>query len=121
MMNRRKIEMELREALRGGLSRQEEPCSCAHIAAMAVTAVAEQRDSSSFREFLLLQIRFIGLRMWAVQTVLFTVLGSVLWVLMGRGFWQEERYMARFLCGLSLAAAVSSLPFIYRSFRYRMH
>ncbi len=76
---------------------------------------------SSFREFLLLQIRFIGLRMWAVQTVLFTVLGSVLWILMGRGFWQEERYMARFLCRLSLAAAVSSLPFIYRSFRYRMH
>ena len=76
---------------------------------------------SSFRKFLLLQIRFIGLRMWAVQTALFTALGSVLWVLMGRGFWQEERYVARFLCGLSLAASVSALPFIYRSFRYRMH
>lgn len=76
---------------------------------------------TSFREFVLVQIRFIGLRMWAAQAALFAALGSVLWALMGRGFWQENRYAARFLCGVSLAAAVSALPFIYRAFRYRMH
>lgn len=113
--------MKLREALRDEPLREKEPCSCAHMTAFAVAVAAERRDSSSFREFLLLQIRFIGLRMWAVQMALFAALGSVLWVLMGRGFWQEERYVARFLCGLSQAVSVSALPFICRTFRYRMH
>ncbi len=76
---------------------------------------------TSFREFVLVQIRFIGLRMWAAQAALFAALGSVLWTFMGRDFWQEDQYAVRFLCGVSLAAAVSALPFIYRAFRYRMH
>ncbi len=120
-MNRRRIEMELRDALHGEPPREAKRRSNAQLAALAAAAATERRGSGSFRGFLLLQVRFIGLRMWAVQTVLFAALGSVLWTLMGRGFWQEERYAAQFLCGLSLAAACSSLPFLYRSFRCRMH
>ena len=124
-ISNRGIERLLKEAFRGfganGCGTAEEEAEKAYVRRTAGLVRRGSDGHISFCGFLLRQIRFIGLRMWAVQTALFAALAGCLWVCMGRDFWQEERYVARYLCGLSLAVSVSALPFLCRTFRYRMH
>ncbi len=74
----------------------------------------------SFSRFLLMQIRFLGWKIWAVQgTLLLTVCG-LLSSLFGQGYWKEPQSVEGLLCALSVLVFMTAPPFLYRSVRYGM-
>ena len=76
-----------------------------------------RRQRLSFPQFLSMQIRFIGWKVWA------TCLLAVCWLLsqlFGQGYWKDPQSVAGLLACLSLLTFMTAPPFLYRSIRYRM-
>ncbi|NLW69981.1 MAG: hypothetical protein GX061_02710 [Eubacteriaceae bacterium] len=78
------------------------------------------REHQGYFGFLILQIKFIGLRIWGFQGGLFLLLGSLLSAAMGEHFLENPRYAPLLLCCLSLCVLMSALPFLLRCERYKM-
>ena len=73
-----------------------------------------RRQRLSFPQFLSMQIRFIGLKVWAVQGASLLAVCWLLSQLFGQGYWKG------LLACLSLLTFMTAPPFLYRSIRYRM-
>lgn len=79
-----------------------------------------RRQRLSFPQFLSMQIRFIGWKVWAVQGASLLAVCWLLSHLFGQGYWKDPQSVAGLLVCLSLLTFMSAPPFLYRSIRYRM-
>lgn len=74
----------------------------------------------SFPQFLSMQIRFIGWKVWAAQGTFLLAVCRLLSHLFGQGYWKDPQSVAGLLVCLSLLTFLTAPPFLYRSIRYRM-
>ena len=79
-----------------------------------------RRQRLSFPQFLSMQIRFIGWKVWAVQAACLLAVCGLLSHLLGQGYWKDPQSVAGLLVCLSLFTFMAAPPFLYRSIRYRM-
>ncbi|MCI7807886.1 hypothetical protein MR626_01130 [bacterium] len=79
-----------------------------------------RRQRISFLQFLSMQIRFIGWKVWAVQGASLLAVCWLLSHLFGQGYWKDPQSVAGLLVCLSLLTFMTAPPFLYRSVRYRM-
>lgn len=79
-----------------------------------------RRQRLSFPQFLSMQIRFIGWKVWAAQGASLLAVCWLLSHLFGQGYWKEPQSVAGLLICLSLFTFMAAPPFLYRSIRYRM-
>ena len=79
-----------------------------------------RRQRLSFPQFLSMQIRFIGWKVWAVQAAYLLTVCGLLSHLLGQGYWKDPQSVAGLLVCLSLFTFMAAPPFLYRSIRYRM-
>lgn len=85
----------------------------------AVCEEKRKRKRIGFRVFLSRQMRFIGWKIWLVQSVILLFLYSIFTAVYADFF--LNRYTAFFLCCLSILIMLSVVPIIYRSIRYVMY
>lgn len=74
-----------------------------------------------FRSFLMLQIRHMGWKIWAIQGILLALINGMLAVSFGQYYWGNQRYVAELLCFSSILVLMTALPFIHRALRFRMN
>ena len=79
-----------------------------------------RRQRLSFPQFLSMQIRFIGWKVWAVQATCLLAVCGLFSHLFGQGYWKDPQSVAGLLVCLSLFIFMTAPPFLYRSVRYRM-
>ena len=79
-----------------------------------------RRQRISFLQFLFMQIRFIGWKVWSVQGASLLAVCWLLSDLFGQGYWKDPQSVAGLLVCLSLLTFMTVPPFLYRSVRYRM-
>lgn len=96
------------------------PDSLSTAAHLAWREARSRRRRIGFPQFLSMQIRFIGWKVWAVQGTSLLVICGLLSRLFGRGFWREPQSVAAVLFCLSVLVFMTAPPFLYRSVRYRM-
>lgn len=117
-MESRYLEEKLRQALQAAPTRTDRR----HLEATLFLAKEElqqkrQRSRISFGQFLVMQIPFIGWKIWGMQALVLTVLNTLLSRIYGT---EPPRYIARLLSCSSVLVLMTALPFLYRSVRYRM-
>lgn len=79
-----------------------------------------RRKRLTFRQFLSMQIRFIGWKVWAAQGGALLAICATLAHLFGQEYWREPAMVARLLFCLAVLTAMAAPPFLYRSVRYKM-
>ena len=119
-MNRADFENTLRLALHDTPAMQNEHVKRVRLLAGNEARQRRRNERIAFHTFLNQQIRFIGWKIWGAQGVLVLLLGSMLHSLYGPCFWESPRSMLKALFCLSVLAAMTALPLIYRVVRYRM-
>ncbi|MBD5550504.1 MAG: hypothetical protein HDQ96_04915 [Lachnospiraceae bacterium] len=77
----------------------------------------QKRKRISFAYFLSMQIRFIGWKIWGIQSLSLLLIGKMLFHLYGD---LRPQYMIKLLFCLSVLVFMTALPFIYRSVRWQM-
>lgn len=89
-------------------------------AAMQEMNIRSRKKHISFSQFLSLQVRFIGWKVWTVQGVFLLGICFLLSQLFGGAYWREPKSVAELLCFLSVLVFMTVPPFLYRSTRYKM-
>ena len=80
-----------------------------------------QKPKLSFWEFLILQIKYMGVHIWIMQGFLLTAVCALLPFLSQQDFmYLSPRRIAILLCCFSTLLAMNAIPFAYRSIHYRM-
>ncbi len=113
------LETQLRQAYKGA-DIEVHSSSTSAVVLLARKEAYARRQRLSFPQFLSMQIRFIGWKVWAVQGA--SLLG-VCWLLshlFGQEYWKDPQSVAGLLICLSLFTFMAAPPFLYRSIRYRM-
>ncbi len=77
----------------------------------------KERERISFSRFLLMQVKFIGWKVWTLQLFFLLMINRAFVSLYGR---ENPRYLIKLLACLSILVLMMALPFLYRSVRYRM-
>lgn len=117
-MTNRDLETKLRN---GFQTLDTNDCPSALFAAVRQeTYMRSQKNHLSFSQFLSMQIRFIGWKVWAVQGVALFAVCFSLYQLLGMGYWEEPQSVVRLLVSLSVLVFMTIPPFLYRSARYQM-
>ena len=118
-MTNNDLETRLRQAYQGA-DVEVRSSSMSAAVLLARKEAYSRRQRLSFPQFLSMQIRFIGWKIWAAQgTLLFAVCG-LLSHLFGQGYWKDPQSVAGLLFCLSLFTFMAAPPFLYRSTCYRM-
>ena len=79
------------------------------------------KERLSFRQFLLIQGRYIGYKIWAAQALCLFILILIPLSTAGIEFFLFPRYTVYFLCAVSCCSMLCVIPFLGRSNRYKMH
>lgn len=79
-----------------------------------------ERTHISFWEFLKMQIRFVGWRIWVVQVIAVGVICLCMTSFFGKYYMENPRYLLRMLMILAIVVLMTAIPFSYRSIRYCM-
>lgn len=79
------------------------------------------RERICFRTFLALQIKFIGWKIWLVQGLILAALCYIITIRFGNDLYYSKRYATVFICEISVMVLMTSVPFIQRSLRHKMH
>ncbi len=79
-----------------------------------------KRKRIPFRLFLSKQVRYIGWQLWSVQGLMLLIFDRMVIWLYGERFWDSGVSVARLLFCVSTLAAMTALPLLYRSRKYRM-
>lgn len=82
--------------------------------------IRSNRQRIHFPAFLLMQIKYTGTRIWLVQAVLLALSVSGLWTIYGDPYFYAPRHVAILLCAAAMLVFLTAIPFIHRSYRYRM-
>lgn len=78
------------------------------------------RRRISYAEYLSMQIKFIGWKIWAAQGALLLAILGMFKIIYGEYFLEYPQAITRVLFGLSVLIVMTALPMIYRSVRYHM-
>lgn len=84
-------------------------------------ASRKKRERIGFGEFLLLQIRFTGWKIWILQAVLFGAAGIFLSRVYGDIYQINKDKIPFLLCCCAVMIAMTAIPFLQRSLRCRMY
>lgn len=100
--------------------REDEKIEKVTALAKAEWHMREKRTRIGFIALMFRQLRFIGWKMWAMQTAAVLLIAPVI----ARFFWVKDYFTARralFLLGIvAVMIAMMMIPFLYRSAGYRM-
>lgn len=118
-MTNKDLETRLRQAYHAA-DTTVRPASMSAAALLARKEAYSRRQRLSFPQFLSMQIRFIGWKVWAVQGASLLAVCWLLSRLFGQGYWKDPQSVAGLLACLSLLTFLAAPPFLYRSIRYRM-
>lgn len=118
-MTNNDLETQLRQAYQGA-DVEVRSSSMSAAVLLARKEAYFRRQRLSFPQFLSMQIRFIGWKVWAVQGASLLAVCWLLSHLFGRGYWKDPQSVAGLLVCLSLFTLMTAPPFLYRSVRYRM-
>ncbi len=80
-----------------------------------------QRRRIGFGAFLKRQIRFVGWKIWLLQGIFLLVLYRFFAAMEADFLTENIRFMAYFLCCLSVLVILSAVPVFYRCVRYAMY
>lgn len=80
-----------------------------------------QRRRIGFGAFLKRQIRFVGWKIWLLQGMLLLILYGFFAAMEADFLTENIRFMAYFLCCLSVLVILSAVPVFYRCVRYAMY
>lgn len=80
-----------------------------------------KRERIRFGEFLLLQIRFTGWKIWILQAAVFGAAGLFLFRVSGDIYQISRDKIPFLLCCCAVLAAMTAIPFLQRSLRCRMY
>lgn len=86
-----------------------------------VLEIKRKRRRIDFMSFLKRQVRFVGWKIWLVQSVLLLLLYGVFVLAAEGALLYSVRYTAYFLCCLSMLLMLSAAPMFYRCIRYSMY
>lgn len=86
-----------------------------------VLEAKRERRRINFFSFLMRQIRFIGWKIWLIQGMLLLALYGIFTPIAADFAMGNIRYMAYFLCCLSVLVILSAAPAFYRCVRYTMY
>lgn len=78
------------------------------------------RKRISFPQFLFMQIRFMGWKIWTVQGIILLLANGAITYLYEENYLKNPYYAVKLLLCLSVLVFMTALPFIYRSVRYQM-
>lgn len=117
-MRKKELEKQLRRSLHGVSAAADRK----HVEETKLLAGREVlrksgRERISFLRFLVMQVKFIGWRVWTLQIAFLLVIRGAFHSFYGR---ENLRYMVRLLVCLSVMVLMMALPIIYRCVRYRM-
>lgn len=120
------MDSNLNRQLKTTFSHTDIPISEEHLQETVFSVNIELNRKSSinripFRSFLILQIRHMGWKIWAIQGILLALINSVLIVSFGKYYWGTQRYVAELLCFSSILVLMTALPFIHRPLRFKMN
>ena len=118
-MTNKDLETQLRQAYQAA-DTTVHPASMSAAVLLARKEAYSRRKRLSFPQFLSMQIRFIGWKVWAVQGALLLAVCGLLSHLFGQGYWKDPQSVAGLLVCLSLFTFMTAPPFLYRSIRYGM-
>lgn len=118
-MTNHDLETRLRQACQGA-DVEVRSSSMSTAVLLARKEAYSRRQRLSFPQFLSMQIRFIGWKVWAVQGTLLFAVCRLLSHLFGQGYWKDPQSVAGLLFCLSVLIFMTAPPFLYRSIRYRM-
>ena len=79
-----------------------------------------ERSRLSFGHFLLTQIRFIGWKIWTLQMIVLVGIYLCMTEFFGKYYLEHEEELPRILMVVAVVVLMTLIPFLYRSFRYRM-
>lgn len=119
-MTKKDLEIQLRQYYRGADAEESPSALAAVLLAGKEASGRGRRERISFPQFLVLQLRFIGWKVWAVQGGILLLFCGLLSRLFGRGYWKDPQSVAGLLVCLSVLIFMMAPPFLYRSVRYRM-
>lgn len=119
------MEISFKSKLRHSLHSHATSINDSHLSQTILLASRELSDKPhheriNFRSFLILQIRFIGWKIWLLQGFLLTALCFMLTAAFGNELYHNPKYAALFLCSISILVLMMSIPFIQRALRYKM-
>lgn len=119
-MNNHEFSALLKESLKSATPPADfNHCEKTKTACADALANRASRQRIGFGRFLLLQVRFIGWRIWLIQGgILACMLAGLLLPVMNHLTLGE---LTKAICGLSLLTGTIALPLFYLSFYYRMH
>ena len=127
-MKRKQTEVWLREGLRKEkmktVAEKEKADRTALLSAQAYRTALGRKRSLNFRGLLMRQVRYTGWMVWLWQAVLFLGIMAVYHVLFRTVEGTVDLFFYRrfqdFLCGAGILSAWSSVPFLFRSYRWNM-
>ena len=79
-----------------------------------------ERSRLSFWQFLKTQIRFIGWKIWTMQMIIIGIMCLCMTEFFGKYYMEHSEELPGILMILSIVVLMTAIPFLYRSFRYRM-
>ncbi|MBU3877202.1 hypothetical protein HGO97_015460 [Faecalicatena sp. AGMB00832] len=78
------------------------------------------RKRIGFSDFLLLQIKMTGWKIWLLQGMMFLGFVFLITAILGPYIWLDHRYTTKLLCYFSILISMTALPFLHRSVHYKM-
>lgn len=82
--------------------------------------IKSYRNRNHFRDLLLIQLRFCGLKMWLLEMVMAVVICGCMYGILEEPFFMTVRKQIFLLTVFSVLVPMLMLPFLYWSIRYQM-
>ena len=78
------------------------------------------RNKNKFRDLLLCQLKFCGIKMWTFELLIAIITSLILRNLLSDPYFMTTRKLVFFVVCFAIAVPMMLLPFLYRSIRYQM-
>lgn len=78
------------------------------------------RNKNKFRDLLLCQLKFCGIKMWTFELLIAIITSLILRNLLADPYFMTTRKLVFFVVCFAIAVPMMLLPFLYRSIRYQM-
>lgn len=120
-MKNRDVKTQLRQYYQqADMTAPEAAVSAAALLARQETRKRKNRQRITFMQFLRMQVRFVGWKVWTIQGAALIMICWMMVRLYGQGYWTNPQSVASMLGSLSVLVFMTIPPFLYRSNRYGM-